>query len=219
MSYSVTSWQGHISMERLRCTLSTFHAEVNDSNMRILEFRTGDKHSTATRQRQRIARLPTSHISTHYRGACTLTRRAPSRMPRMPRMPQTRRTRALARKCDASPRSRITRAQIRLLCGFARSGVGARRRLKRALTAPERQLSVDSFVNQWLTSCMDPLTSIRHCMQAVSLAEHELEDAVSQARIAGHSWADIGQALNVSRQAAFKRFGAVRNPFLSLIHI
>lgn len=60
---------------------------------------------------------------------------------------------------------------------------------------------------------MDPLTSIRHCMQAVSLAEHELEDAVSQARIAGHSWADIGQALNVSRQAAFKRFGAVRNPF------
>ena len=119
MSYSVTSWQGHMSMERLRCTLSTFHAEVNVSNTRILEFRSGDKHSTATRQRQRIARLPTSHISTHYRGACTLTRRAPSRMPRMPRMPQTRRTRALARKCDASPRSRITRAQIRLLCGFA----------------------------------------------------------------------------------------------------
>mgnify|MGYP006902714776 FL=1 len=60
---------------------------------------------------------------------------------------------------------------------------------------------------------MDPLTNIRHTLQAVSLAEHELEDAVSQARDAGHSWADIGQALNVSRQAAFKRFGAVRNPF------
>ncbi|MGJ4073796.1 hypothetical protein ACN4BK_01835 [Corynebacterium macclintockiae] len=60
---------------------------------------------------------------------------------------------------------------------------------------------------------MDPLTNIRHTLQAVSLAEHELEDAVAQARHAGHSWADIGQALNVSRQAAFKRFGAVRNPF------
>ncbi|MGJ4092608.1 hypothetical protein [Corynebacterium macclintockiae] len=60
---------------------------------------------------------------------------------------------------------------------------------------------------------MDPLTNIRHTLQAVSLAEHELEDAVLQARDAGHSWADIGQALNVSRQAAFKRFGAVRNPF------
>lgn len=60
---------------------------------------------------------------------------------------------------------------------------------------------------------MDPLTNIRHTLQAVSLAEHELEDAVTQARNAGHSWADIGQALNVSRQAAFKRFGAVRNPF------
>ena len=60
---------------------------------------------------------------------------------------------------------------------------------------------------------MDPLTHINHCMQAVSLAEHQLEDAVSQARTAGHSWADIGKALNVSRQAAFKRFGTVRNPF------
>ena len=60
---------------------------------------------------------------------------------------------------------------------------------------------------------MDPLTNIRHTLQAVSLAEHELEDAVAQARHAGHSWADIGQALNVSRQAAFKRFDAVRNPF------
>ena len=60
---------------------------------------------------------------------------------------------------------------------------------------------------------MDPLTHIHHCMQAISLAEHQLEDAVTQARIAGHSWADIGKALNVSRQAAFRRFGTVRNPF------
>lgn len=60
---------------------------------------------------------------------------------------------------------------------------------------------------------MDPLTRIQHCMQSISLAEHELEDAVAQARAAGHSWAEVGKALNVSRQAAFKRFGTVRNPF------
>ena len=55
-------------------------------------------------------------------------------------------------------------------------------------------------------------------MQSISLAEHELEDAVAQARAAGHSWAEVGKALNVSRQAAFKRFGTVRNPFTGETH-
>lgn len=59
---------------------------------------------------------------------------------------------------------------------------------------------------------MDPLTTIRHRLQAVNIAEYELEDAVAHARSAGHSWADIGRALNISRQAAFKRFGSVHDP-------
>lgn len=59
---------------------------------------------------------------------------------------------------------------------------------------------------------MDPLTTIRDRLQAVNIAEYELEDAVAHARLAGHSWADIGRALNISRQAAFKRFGSVHDP-------
>ncbi|MCQ9173120.1 DUF3887 domain-containing protein [Corynebacterium amycolatum] len=59
---------------------------------------------------------------------------------------------------------------------------------------------------------MDPLTTIRHRLQATNIAEQELEDAVAQARTAGHSWAEIGNVLNISRQAAFKRFGSVQNP-------
>ena len=55
---------------------------------------------------------------------------------------------------------------------------------------------------------MDPLTTIRHRLQATNIAEQELEDAVAQARAAGHSWAEIGNVLNISRQAAFKRFGS-----------
>ena len=78
-------------------------------------------------------------------------------------------------------------------------------------TAPPKcQLRVDAGVNLWLTAVMDPLTTIRHRLQAKNIAEQELEDAVAQARAAGHSWAEIGNALNISRQAAFK---------LSLIHI
>lgn len=74
------------------------------------------------------------------------------------------------------------------------------------------QLNVDKSVNFWLTAVMDPLTTIRHRLQAVNIAEQELEDAVTQARAAGHSWAEIGNTLNISRQAAFKRFGSVHDP-------
>lgn len=35
---------------------------------------------------------------------------------------------------------------------------------------------------------------------------------VEQARAAGHTWAEIGDLLRVSRQAAFQRFGAGRQP-------
>lgn len=36
--------------------------------------------------------------------------------------------------------------------------------------------------------------------------------AVAAARSAGHSWAEIGTVLGVTRQAAFKRFGTPRDP-------
>lgn len=60
---------------------------------------------------------------------------------------------------------------------------------------------------------MDELSRIRHAHQAITIAEKELEDAVANAREAQYSWAEIGKILNISRQAAFKRFGTVTNPF------
>ncbi|OCB56137.1 hypothetical protein A5722_14665 [Mycobacterium vulneris] len=42
---------------------------------------------------------------------------------------------------------------------------------------------------------------------ACDAAETELNDAVAEARAAGDTWAMIGTALSISRQAAYQRFG------------
>jgi Protein of unknown function (DUF3887) len=42
------------------------------------------------------------------------------------------------------------------------------------------------------------------------IVEDTLHALVEQARAAGHTWAEIGEVLHVSRQAAFQRFGSAR---------
>jgi hypothetical protein len=44
------------------------------------------------------------------------------------------------------------------------------------------------------------------------IVEDTLRTLVGQARTAGHTWAEIGELLHVSRQAAFQRFGGGRGP-------
>jgi hypothetical protein len=44
------------------------------------------------------------------------------------------------------------------------------------------------------------------------IVEDTLRALVEQARDAGHTWAEIGELLHVSRQAAFQRFGGGRGP-------
>jgi hypothetical protein len=44
------------------------------------------------------------------------------------------------------------------------------------------------------------------------IVEDTLRALVEQARAAGHTWAEIGELLHVSRQAAFQRFGGGRRP-------
>ncbi|WP_338750208.1 hypothetical protein [Janibacter alittae] len=56
------------------------------------------------------------------------------------------------------------------------------------------------------------MEAIREAQQAVDRAKDQLRSAVQEARSQGQTWAAIGQALNMSRQAAFKRFGEVTNP-------
>lgn len=44
------------------------------------------------------------------------------------------------------------------------------------------------------------------------IVEDTLRALVEQARAAGHTWAEIGELLHVTRQAAFQRFGGGRRP-------
>lgn len=43
-------------------------------------------------------------------------------------------------------------------------------------------------------------------------ARTELQTAVTRARARGHTWAQLGAVLGITRQAAFKRFGSARDP-------
>ena len=45
-----------------------------------------------------------------------------------------------------------------------------------------------------------------------TLVEDTLHALVRRARTEGHTWAEIGQVLNVTRQAAFQRFGGGQTP-------
>lgn len=57
-----------------------------------------------------------------------------------------------------------------------------------------------------------PLAAITAARQLVAAAEAELQQAVDQARATGHSWREIGDVLDTTRQAAFQRFGRPVDP-------
>jgi hypothetical protein len=74
----------------------------------------------------------------------------------------------------------------------------------------------DANVEEWLENLeVDPtkardgryMRRISAAADAVSAAQDELRAAVAAARQAGDTWAMIGVALGISRQAAFQRFG------------
>ena len=53
------------------------------------------------------------------------------------------------------------------------------------------------------------MDQLHRALQSLKEAEHGLEKAVAAERAMGRSWANIGERLGVTRQAAFKRFGRV----------
>lgn len=57
---------------------------------------------------------------------------------------------------------------------------------------------------------LPPLDLVRRSADAELAARSLLRDAVTSARAAGASWADVGHALGMSRQAAQQRFGDTR---------
>ncbi|MBV9794941.1 MAG: DUF3887 domain-containing protein [Actinobacteria bacterium] len=56
------------------------------------------------------------------------------------------------------------------------------------------------------------LAAIEQALVQARNAEEELAMTVTRARESGHTWAEIGQTLGTSRQAAFQRFGRPADP-------
>lgn len=57
-----------------------------------------------------------------------------------------------------------------------------------------------------------PLDAIAFVRGAASAIDEGMQAAVQRAREAGHTWAEIGQVLGITRQAAFQRFGRPTDP-------
>jgi hypothetical protein len=52
----------------------------------------------------------------------------------------------------------------------------------------------------------DPLEGLRTACRASRALETLTVESVQRARLAGHSWAQIGQALGITKQAAWERY-------------
>jgi Protein of unknown function (DUF3887) len=107
----------------------------------------------------------------------------------------------------------------------ARTGQGRRRQYcdSTCRSAARRQRDRNTIVNDDLTPTArqvhvytvtddEPLATVRTALDAVREAEARLRDAVDDARSAGRTWAEIGDVLGTSRQAAFQRFGRPIDP-------
>ena len=52
----------------------------------------------------------------------------------------------------------------------------------------------------------EPLDGLREARRVATALDKLIRESVRRARAAGHSWTEIGQALDVSKQAAWERY-------------
>jgi hypothetical protein len=124
--------------------------------------------------------------------------------------------------CDATCRSAARRRRDRAV-GTPVNDVSDE------LTAESRQEYVDIVAAQptaiadvhsavsRLATAMDPgvgstLAAVTAARELAAAAAAALQASVDRARAAGHSWKEIGDVLDTSRQAAFQRFGRPVDP-------
>jgi Protein of unknown function (DUF3887) len=79
--------------------------------------------------------------------------------------------------------------------------------LTRVLSAA--RVAVDGVSDDAVLAPLEAVTVVRSLARVV---EDGLREAVHQARQAGHTWAEIGELLGTTRQAAFQRFGRPLDP-------
>jgi hypothetical protein len=70
------------------------------------------------------------------------------------------------------------------------------------------RLAAQGFLEQWASAgAASPLDAIALVRGAARAVDDGMQHAVQRAREAGHTWAEVGQVLGTTRQAAFQRFG------------
>jgi hypothetical protein len=70
------------------------------------------------------------------------------------------------------------------------------------------RLAAQGFLEQWASAgAASPLDAIALVQGAARAVDDGMQRAVQRAREAGHTWAEVGQVLGTTRQAAFQRFG------------
>jgi hypothetical protein len=75
------------------------------------------------------------------------------------------------------------------------------------------QTAARSLLGQLLSAeSVSPLGAIAFIQGAASEIGEGMQAAVQRARTAGSTWAEVGQVLGISRQAAFQRFGRPADP-------
>lgn len=124
--------------------------------------------------------------------------------------------------CDATCRSAARRRRGRVVSTTADNVNGG-------LTDESRQEYIDAVTRQppavadvysaisRLAAAMDPragspLATVAAARELSTAAAAALQASVDHARAAGHSWKEIGDVLDTSRQAAFQRFGRPVDP-------
>jgi hypothetical protein len=127
------------------------------------------------------------------------------------------------RYCDATCRSAARRQRQRTEVD-----------VKEKLTSPRRHENVDDVSGTGAPGAADatarqvldaaerlagqlgragsPLAAVTAARELSATADAALQESVDRARAAGHSWREIGDVLETTRQAAFQRFGRPVDP-------
>lgn len=87
------------------------------------------------------------------------------------------------------------------------SGSDAERDLMALMLTTNARLVADVLVGGSAPSSQQVLRAIAATRSLAAMVDETLRALVDQARRSGHTWAEVGEVLHVTRQAAFQRFG------------
>jgi hypothetical protein len=82
------------------------------------------------------------------------------------------------------------------------------------LTAEPRKANIDAVLPTHMAAldAAAPLDAVAAARRLAELVDGVLRESVDRARVAGHTWQEVGAVLGTTRQAAFQRFGRAMDP-------